>query len=1672
MRFRLFIPILGLLLLLSLGGYATLQRGEAQTDPNTICSPLINTALTTVGQSCGGQGRNTACYGYTRVLPEFLTTAQSSSFEQPADLVSLSDLEKLSTTPLNASLNEWGIAVLNVQANLPDTLPGQSAIFLLLGDTEIENAVSENDVFVGGGPIELTAQLGANLYVRPTAATDISATVPSGAVLLADAISADGEWLRVAYIPASISGWVARINVTAPDTVNTLPVYDPQTSAAPMQAFYLRTNIGGLECEQAPNTLVIQGPRNALVEFTANGADIRIGSTVVLRTIPFSEALLTDLRRLYGASVPRVSAFLQIFVIDGEAVIYPDTDDEVIVKAGETSYTCLSNTQNLGTDGERNDRRVIDGCGWFTPRGYTVDEIDELYALDELELNYPIDVNPDFPPPVFPTNTPQDPPTPAGTPTNTPTPTLTFTPTNTFTATNTFTPTFTFTPTPSDLELVAAVNPERVVQGTMTTFGYTIVNNGLGVSNDIVASDLLPVGFTALGVPSVGTYDSANDLWTIPTLGLGQNATLLLSVTAPNTLAQTYTTTATVTSATTDPNLINNTKTVSFTVQSADLSVTKAATNLTPTVGIAFDYNITVTNVGPDTATSVVIADQLPAFITYVSDIAGQGDYDPLTGEWAVGDLAMGATVTLHITVMANQGGTITNTAQLQPSSPGDPNSANDSDSVDVIVQPVGGCPLPATAFDVAQLINYINAANNETLCPGPNTITLNNTPSGYPITSVYADLTGLPIVTSNITIQGNSALINGGDAGFRIFKIVSPGLLDLYSVNVTNGSITGENGGAIYNAGNLGLRFSTVTSSSSTTGGGGIYNVGLVSISDSLIEGNTAPIGGGILNDGSATLFSLSNVSYNTATASGGGGIESTNAASRLFIYDSTISNNSSFEAGGGVEAGGLEVVIYGSTFEQNTARNGGGLYLCSASNQFESNLITQNSAINLGGGLYICGTGSSTIESSTIVNNNAANGAGATILSGNHVIRNSEISLNDASLNGGGLAFLMGEAQPVDIVNVTISGNTAAGIGSAVYAFDGAAHFSFVTIWNNGDASGTEVFRIDGGAFAVKNTVIGSDTANVSSCSGVVSFTGLGENYTNDTATTCDNFNSRATVAYQSLILSGLTRTHAPQASNPAIDAVTDCTTIAGVTVTIDQRNIPRPDGIRCDAGGYETREDADVAVTKVVDNYAPFAGDSITFTLTATNNGPNVVYALTITDFLPFGLNYTSSTASAGSYDVMTGDWTLSTPIAVNASETLQITVLVDASVTGTTVNNTATSTASRPYDGNFGNNQQGIAIDVQPDADLDLQIVVDNATPFESDVITFMLTVTNNSPYDILDLTVQDDLPVGLSFVGATAVGAYNRVGNGIAQWEFPFVNGNGGSQTLEVQAVVDVGAAGMTFDYAGVLLDSTPSDPSPPSSSQSVTVQITADMLLTSDVTIVSAGVGTNVVVNYSVTNLSSTTPSLSVVVNDLDPVGLTGVASPPPQGTYSSGLGGVWDVGTVAPSTTLTLTVTYNVLPAQLSYSTTAFITASTVDLNSANNSWAITINVNDADLAVTVTAVPDETTPRGFDDIVQYTVTITNNGPNPVFGATVATVLPTETIELAPPVVSEGSFGSGSWTGINLAPGESATLVWDAKVNTCFFSSLDYSASLSSPVDAITSNNADSISHPFASIC
>jgi len=100
-------------------------------------------------------------------------------------------------------------------------------------------------------------------------------------------------------------------------------------------------------------------------------------------------------------------------------------------------------------------------------------------------------------------------------------------------------------------------------------------------------------------------------------------------------------------------------------VYRADISVEKTVDESNPFIDTNVQFNITVTNYGPDDATNVKVEEILPESLTYVSHMASHGTYDKDSGIWDIGDLNYLQTVTLDVIATVTSQGASLGFAQM-----------------------------------------------------------------------------------------------------------------------------------------------------------------------------------------------------------------------------------------------------------------------------------------------------------------------------------------------------------------------------------------------------------------------------------------------------------------------------------------------------------------------------------------------------------------------------------------------------------------------------------------------------------------------------------------------------------------------------------------------------------------------------------------------------------------------------------------------------------------------------------------------------------------------------------------------------------------------------------------------------------------------------------------------
>jgi uncharacterized repeat protein (TIGR01451 family) len=446
--------------------------------------------------------------------------------------------------------------------------------------------------------------------------------------------------------------------------------------------------------------------------------------------------------------------------------------------------------------------------------------------------------------------------------------------------------------TPTDLAVTKTVNNPSPTVGSQIQYTITLVNNGPNPATNVVVTDQLPAGvtFVSANAPAGTTYNSTTGIWTVGSVAVAETRTLQITanVTAPGVALNE----ARITGVDQNDEVPgNNVGSATTTTPVVDIAITKSVDDATPNRNQTVTFTVTAANTSQTTnATGVVVADTLPAGLTFVSATPSTGAFSNATGLWTLGNLASGANATLQIVATVSvatppANGTITNTASLSDVDQTDSNQNNNSgsqiltlnqldiavnkalvtgsatpnrdDQVTFRVTATNNGPIPATGLQLTDLLpaglafvsasasgtsTYASATGiwnigNLSNAAGSNVATLDVvarvTGSGPTIQNV-ARVTSLDQFDTNSNNDADGEDVSPRNLDLAVTKTVDDNTPNqnqnvTFTVTVTNQSTTvGATGVRIADALPAGLTFVSATPSTGTyTSGTGIWNVG-----------------------------------------------------------------------------------------------------------------------------------------------------------------------------------------------------------------------------------------------------------------------------------------------------------------------------------------------------------------------------------------------------------------------------------------------------------------------------------------------------------------------------------------------------------------------------------------------------------------------------------------------------------------------------------------------------------------------------------------------------------------------------------------------------------------------------------------------------------------------------
>jgi large repetitive protein len=1149
-----------------------------------------------------------------------------------------------------------------------------------------------------------------------------------------------------------------------------------------------------------------------------------------------------------------------------------------------------------------------------------------------------------------------------------------------------------------DLSLAKIVDNAAPNVGDNVTFTLTVSNAGPDDATSVVVTDQLPVGFTFVSDngATAGTYDDTTGVWTVGNVANGGSASLTITATA--TSASAVTNSAEITSADQpddDSTPGNNSTTedddasVSVDAQQADLSLAKTVNNAAPNVGDNVTFTLTVNNAGSDDATNVVVTDQLPAGLTYVSDNSS-GTYNAGTGVWTIGTISNGSNASLTITATVTSASGIINSAEVtsadQPdgdSTPGNNSGTeDDEDSVSVGAQQID-LSLAKTVDNAAPNLNdnvtFTLTVNNAGPDDATGVVVTDQLPAGFTFVSDNGATAGTYDDTTGVWTVGNVA--NGGSASLTITATATSASAVINSAEITSADQTdidstpGNNSGTEDDEDSIGVDAQQVDLSLAKTVDNAAPNIG---------ENVTFTLT--VTNDGPDTATSV----LVTDQLPAGFAFVSDNGAT-TGIYDDTtgVWTAGDILSGGTVSldiiatmnnAGALlnnaEITSADQPDVDSTPGNNSGV------EDDEANVSVDGQAADLSLSKAVDdiapGVGDEVVFTLTVSNSGPSDASGVTVLD------KLPAGLDYVSDDSGG--------NYNSVSGLWIVGNVPNG-ASATIAIT-AKVVGTTALSNSAEISSSD--QPDPDSIPGDGSTTEDDDARVSVDPQQADLN-LGKSVDNATPNVGDDVTfiltlnnagpSDATgVTVTDKLADGFV--YVSDDSGGTYDAVTGVWAVGGVddgetkSLTIiatvvgadllfnvaEVSSSDQPDGDSVPGDGSTSDDDdaqvsvepqqADLSLAKTVDNASPAVGDQVTFTLTLGNAGPSDATGVSVIDLLPDGFEYLSDT-SGGSYNPASGLWVIGD---VDAGNIASISIVVEV-----TEANSATNTAevassdqpdgdSTPGDGSTGDDDDAqVTVDPTSQSDLSLVKSVNNAAPVVGDEVTFTLVLTNAGPTDATGVTVTDQLAAGFEYIADNSGGAYDPV-TGV--WQVGSVT-DGASATLTITAKVS-GFDPLT-NFAEVTSSDQPDDDSTPGDGSttedddaviSVTPQ-SADLSLSKVVDNSAPSAGDVVAFTLQLDNAGPSDAS-GITVTDQLPAGFEYI-SDSSGGTYSQ-LTGVWSVGSLGNGESISINITARVVGTDV-LTNTAEVTAS--DLPDPDSTVDNTSNSEDDDAATVLTVQP-----------------------------------------------------------------------------------------------------------------
>lgn len=428
--------------------------------------------------------------------------------------------------------------------------------------------------------------------------------------------------------------------------------------------------------------------------------------------------------------------------------------------------------------------------------------------------------------------------------------------------------------------------------------------------------------------------------------------------------------------------------------------------------------------------------------------------------------------------------------------------------------------------------------------------------------------------------------------------------------------------------------------------------------------------------------------------------------------------------------------------------------------------------------------------------------------------------------------------------------------------------------------------------------------------------------------------------------------------------------------------------------------TQATIDLQITKNSSAATITPGNTVTYTLLVTNNGPTTADLVNVTDNLPDGIRVTSATSTQGTVTIPpTAQDTIAAnndnltvalgTLANQGTATITIVATVLPESRGNLLNQSSVATANTTLtESNTQNNAASNTLTLTPSIDL----VVTKADSVSGTVVagnqmTYTITVSNTGPSTATNVSLTDTLPTGVTFVSGTSSTGAAITSAGLASGLSLGSLAPNGTATVTLLVGVDGATRGNLSNTARATAAETETNTTNNAATVQTTINPSIDLAITktdSQDTIVS---GNQLTYTIQVTNNGPSTAT-NVVVSDTLPTGLTFVSGASTNGGTVTNNNGVItaSIPTLARNATATITLVTSVARSVSGTITnTSTVTATETDSVPANNSDSEPTSVTQALASISGNLYRDtnRNNVRDTNEVGLSGVTITLTGTN-----------------------------------------------------------------------------------------